>query len=631
MLKVMRRSANSWVIKILLVFIALSFMVWGVGDYVNRENQRPVASGEGWAIHPREFSDAYDREFNTMRQRFGDALDKKTAEMLGLKQRTLNGLIDRHVLLVAGQQLGLSVSPHTLQKTIGAMAAFQSGGQFDAERYRQLLRNNQLTPAAFETQLVADIIVGQIGQIIRAGVAIPDILVQNLYRLENEKRVVETLTLQPKLLEDRIVISDEALTSYMQTHKDRFMTPARVKLHYVVLDAESVADSIQVTDSEINTFYNENQSDFVKEERRQASHILARHNSEEGDPLERIQQAQARLEKGEPFADVAKALSDDVSREKGGDLGEFTRGMMVPAFDEVAFSLLAGKVSQPVKTEFGYHLILVNAIHAAETKSLEQATEEIKKRLVALKSQDVVYERSTVLEDQIYVSSDLKSIAADLKIAYHETDFISRGVGKDLQGVEQDNKFLDAAFSLPVDEMSPLLEIKEGRFVALKVVAKKEPVLQSLEDVRGDVTRVYTNEKAHDKAEEIMENALKRLQEGKTWEEVAKIDAVIQTKVSEPFVHNGNKDAPFPAVRAASFKLTESRPVFQEVIKGLDSLVLLRLQKIIPADSTAAPEVIKALETKLQSTLGQEQMEAFLRGLRQSANIKIHSELLDRF
>ena len=128
-----------------------------------------------------------------------------------------------------------------------------------------------------------------------------------------------------------------------------------------------------------------------------------------------------------------------------------------------------------------------------------------------------------------------------------------------------------------------------------------------------------------------MANALKQLQEGKTWEEVAKIDAALQTKVSEPFVRNGEKDSPSPPVRTASFKLTKAHPVHQAVIKGLDSLVLLRLQKILPADDKAMPEAIKTMEPTLQATLGQEQMEAFMRGLRQSAKIKVYSEVLDQF
>ena len=408
MLKTMRRSANTWVIKILLVFIALSFVVWGVGDYANKNSQLPVATGGDWIIGPREFSQAYENEFNSMKQRFGGVLDKKTAEILGLKQRALDTLIHRHLILATGRQLKLAVSSNMLRENIASYDAFQVGGQFNPERYRLLLRNNRMNPREFESQMQADLIAKQIQQTVAMELTPPDILVQDVYRLENEKRVIDMLKLKPKILEASIQPTDEALTAFLQEYKDRFMTPAQVKVRYVVLDSASVKDLITVSEEEIKLFYNETQENFRQEEKRDVSHILIREkpaatteDSQQESALQRIRQAQERLNKGEDFATVAKDVSDDVSKSQGGTLGEFARGVMVKEFDKVAFSLPVGVVSEPVKSQFGYHLILVNSIRAGENKTLEQVANEIKKRLVEEKAQDLVYERSTVLEDQM--------------------------------------------------------------------------------------------------------------------------------------------------------------------------------------------------------------------------------------
>lgn len=639
MLNLMRRSVNTWIIKTLLVLIALSFVVWGVGDYVNTDNQRPVAEGKGWVIHPQEFASAYEEEFNSMKQRFGGVLDKRTAELLWLKQSALNTLIHRHVLLSMGRDLRLAVSGDTLREMIAGASAFQVGGQFNSERYRQLVRNNRLTPAIFESQLTADIITGQIRSAVGSVMGIPDLLVQDVYRLENEKRVVDMLTLRPKVLEEGITPTEQDLLAFLQEHQDRFMTPTRTQVQYVVLDAASVTPSITISPEEIKAFYEENPNDFQREETRRVRHILAREGSGQtpGDTagkksaLERIQQAQAQLGSGVPFAEVARALSDDVSKSQGGDLGEFSRGMMVPAFDGVAFSLPVGQVSDPVKTEFGYHLILVDAIQAGVAKTLEEASDEIRTRLLARKAQDVVYERSTVLEDQIYVSGDLRAIATDLNLRFQETGFFSREEGKKATGLEHESVFLDTAFATPVGETSGLVELKGGQFMALKVLARKAPAPKTLGEVRDALINVFRNEKAHDQAQALMTRALTLLQEGGTWEEAAKIHEAARTDASTPFTRRGGQGAPSPAIRAASFKLSSEQPLHTAVLQGLEEFVLIRLKIIVPADPKGMPEAAKTLRPSLQAQLGQEQMEAFLRGLQQDADIQIHPDVLERF
>lgn len=638
MLNLMRRSANSWVIKILLILIALSFVVWGVGDYANKKSQLPVAEGGDWVIGPREFSTAYENEFNSMRRRFGGVLDKKTAELLGLKQRALNALIHQHLILEVGRRLHLAVSPNMLRKSVASNTAFQVGGQFDPERYRLLLRNNRLSPRMFEAQLEADLIAAQIQRTVSLAMEPPDILVQDVSRMENEKRVVDILKLKPKVLEVDIKPTDEALTSFLKEHEDRFMTASQVKVRYVVLDSASVTPSITVSLEEVKTFYEENLGDFQREEKRNVSHILAREesdqtteNKDKKSALERIGQAQKRLNKGEDFATVAKALSDDVSKSQGGSLGDFARGVMVKAFEEVAFSLPVGKVSDPVKSEFGYHLILVNTIHAGETKPLEQVSDEIKARLIERKSQDLVYERSSILEDQLFSSGDLPAIAKDLSLRYQETDFFSREDEKKPESIEQEGKFLDAAFSTQVGDVSDLVETKEGQFVAVQVLEKKEPTPKALDDVKDAVTNLFKSEKAHDQAQKLMEKALKLLQEGKTWEEATAVHVAIHADVSKPFTRKGGKDAPSPAIRTASFKLSLDNSLHPNILEGLDALVLIRLQKIQPADPKKIAEAAKKVRASLQRTLSQEQMAAFLSGLRRAAEVEIHADVLKKF
>ncbi|MEO5338959.1 MAG: SurA N-terminal domain-containing protein [Magnetococcus sp. MYC-9] len=632
MLNLMRRSANTWVIKTLLIFIALTFVIWGVGDYVNEEGQAPVAEGGNWVIQPREFSVAYDNEFNQLKKRFGGALDKKTAEILGLKQRALSLLINRRLIVSAGQLFRLSVSPGLLQKTIAGNPAFQVGERFNTERYRQLLRNNQMTPKEFEAQLAEEILTGQIQHTVGTVVALPDLLLQDLYRLENEKRQVEMLKLKPKALEAEVPVTDEQLTAFMQAHPERFMQLVQVKLEYVVLDASSVREKVQLTPEEIKEYYEENAGEFHREERRQVSHILAQVKGEgqEQAALERLRQARERLNKGESFAKVAQDLSDDVSKGQGGALGEFSRDTIDGALEGAVFSLPVGQYSEPVKSEFGYHLLLVTAIQAAETKPLSQATEEIKGRLLERKVQDLVYERANLLEERVVASGNLQAVAEGLQLRYQQTGFFNREEARSASETEREEKFLEAAFSTPAGEKSGLVEIKEGEFVVLHVLERREPVMKTLAEARESVTNLFKTEQAHQRATEWMGKALQLLQAGKSWQEAAQLHTAMRQELSEPFVRNGGKGGPPPAVRQAAFKLGKVGTLHPEPLEGLEELVIVRLQKIESVDLPQKGEEIQKLRPTLETTVGQEQIGAFLNGLRQAAKVRVNTSVLER-
>ncbi len=633
MLNLMRRSANTWVIKLLLILVALSFVVWGVGDYVNRQSQQPVVEAKGWVIGPREFAQAYENDFNRMRQRFGGALDKKTAEMFGLKQQTLNGLINRRLLLAAARDMRLTVSPDMLRANIADNPAFARNGRFDKERYETLLRNNRMSPQEFESTLVADILVSQLQGVLGEPMVLPDLILEDAFRLEKEKRVVDVISLNPEKLIPEIKVTEEELEAYLKENQSRYMTPLRVKLRYVVLGPDSVRGEIEVTQEQRQAFYDEHSNEFLREEKRQARHILVRidEKTDAEAALKKIRAAQKRIEGGESFETVAKAVSEDVSAEQGGDLGEFSPGMMVKAFDDVAFSLPVGKVSEPVKTDFGYHLIRVDKIHEREVKTLDKVAKEIDGRIIERRAQDLVYERSIVLEDQLFASGDLKAISKDLNLRYVESGFIDRKQRHELKGIEKEVKFLDAAFSTAKGETSTLIETADGRFFALEVVDRQEPEPKKLTDVRKELEEAQKRDKARELAKKEMEKVVEALSKDQKWSEAAKIHDKMVAETLKPFTRNGNQKGATPPVRAAAFKLKLDKPDHPQVIEEATAFKVVRLKEIQAADMKELDKVAERLSPKLLESLGHEQLTAWLNGLWKAAGIRVNQEMLDRF
>lgn len=631
MLNAMRRGAKSFIIRLLLILLAMSFMVWGVDSYVNSRGQKPVVEADGWKIGIQEFSAAYEQEFQTLRERFGGSIDKKTAEMLGLKNRTLNALINRHLILNAGHDLHLTVSTDILRQRIDSTPAFQVDGRFDKSRYELVLRNNRLSPKEFEAQLKADIVSDQIRRAVSQPTVLPKALVSDIYRLNNEKRVANIVTLDPKELEDSIKPADAELEEFLKKNQAQFMTKAKVKLRYALLNNDSVRDAVKVTDEEMQEFYEEHIREYRKGETRQARHILARidEKTDATAANEKIRKASDRLKAGEPFETVAKEMSDDASAGQGGDLGEFGPGMMVPEFDKAVFSAEVGKVSEPVTTKFGVHLIRVEKINAPETKPLEKVTLEVRGRIVENKAKDLVYDRSATFEDQLAASGNLQTIAKDLNLRYKETDFFARdepGRG----GVENDPKFLEVAFSTAKGSVSPLLELTNHQFLALEVLDRQEPAPKSLEQAKEEVTRAFRAEKGREEAAKLMQNALKALGEGKPIQEIAAANDKLRISTPAPFLRESKEKEPGAKIREAVFKLHPDKPHFGEIIDDEGRLSLARLEKIIDAPAETDKEAENELLAKLEESLGQEQLIAYLNGLWIKANIRIHQEVLDR-
>ncbi|MBF0188617.1 MAG: SurA N-terminal domain-containing protein [Magnetococcales bacterium] len=318
MLNVMRSSANSLVIKALLILIALSFVVWGVGDYVSNGARTPVASINGQEITAQEFVRAYNEDFNQAKQFMGAGFDKKTADALGMKERTLSRLFERHLLIQTSRDLGLAVSDENLRSQISDDPAFQENGAFSNDRYKLILRNNRMNPRDFEAQLIRDLTTNQLRSMGGTAIALPTHMLVDTFNRESEKRRITTLTLNPSALNDEITPDDDTLIKYLEDQPERFTTQPTVTIRYVLLDNESVRDVVKVTDGEIQEHYNEHKPTYRVDETRRARHILIKPDAKVpdgwGKALVRIQAAKKRIELGDSFVDVAKEISQDDMR-----------------------------------------------------------------------------------------------------------------------------------------------------------------------------------------------------------------------------------------------------------------------------------------------------------------------------
>ena len=443
---------------LLLLVIFPSFALFGLESYTSMgDSSTTVAKVDGQAITQPEWDAAQREQMERFRQMFGGQFDPKMFDTPEAKQDVLDGLISERVLAAEAKRNRLSVSDQALQQTILGIAGLTTAdGKFDVERYKSLLAAQGMTPAMYEASLRQDLIVQQVNAAIQSTAFAPDSLAKRLSELGEQEREVQYLTFKAADYASQVKVTDDMLKAYYDKSNE-FSVPEQVKAEYVVLTADALAAQISVSDADVKSYYEQNAKQYGVDEQRRASHILIAANKDA--PAAEKAAAKAKAEKlletlrksPQDFAKLAKENSNDPgSAERGGDLDFFSKGMMVKPFEDAAFKLKQGELSDLVESDYGYHIIKVTAIKPATLKPLEQVkgdiANDIRKQLVTKK----YAETADVFSNTVYEQSDsLKSVADKLKLKIETVNNLSRQPNPAVAATAPFNnaKFLSALFS----------------------------------------------------------------------------------------------------------------------------------------------------------------------------------------
>lgn len=367
MLDRMRRH-KGW-LKWSLALVVLTFVVFYIPDFLTTTTGAApgsvVAEVEGQSITVGAFQRRYQAQLSAYRQAYGSQLSEDLLRQLGIQQQILQQLVDEEAMVAEARRQGIEVSDVEVRQRILAMPAFQENGQFIGEqRYRQVLQfqNPPLTTADFEDNLRRAIAVDKLQSAVTGWMSVSDTEVDQEYRRRNEKVKLDVVPVSPDAFRDDVTVGDADLTAYFDAHKESYRVGEKRKIKYLLVDVDAVRAQTTVPDADIEKFYQDNLQQYQTPEQVRASHILLRTEGKDEEAVKA--QAQSLADKaraGADFAALAKANSDDGSKDQGGDLGCQPEGTYVPEFEQAVKTLPLNTVSDPVKTQFGYHLILVKS------------------------------------------------------------------------------------------------------------------------------------------------------------------------------------------------------------------------------------------------------------------------------
>jgi len=384
---------------IIAAFVGTIFFVWGMGDKV--ANERFAAKVGDITISDQEYRQRLESTRENFRRLFGENVDN-LLQGGSIEKTVMDNLINEALLKSEAARLEIPVSDAEVANYIQGMQAFRVDNRFDQETYRQILARNRLTPQIFETSIRADITLNKMEELIRKSVAVSDTEISKEYTYINTEASVRYLQLQADSFKKDIDANDEALKAFFEANKEDYRVPEKADFVYTAFDPVKFEEAPVVSDSEVENFFIKNKDSFKEEEKVKASHILFKVDNFEDEKAanEVYQKAKAVLKEikaGAEFAEMAKKHSADGNAKIGGDLGFFQKGQMVKPFEEAAFSLKSGEVSDVVKTQFGFHIIKVAEHLQEKNPTLDEVRDKIKAEIVSQKSasafRSYVYEK----------------------------------------------------------------------------------------------------------------------------------------------------------------------------------------------------------------------------------------------
>ncbi|MBK7011379.1 MAG: SurA N-terminal domain-containing protein [Xanthomonadales bacterium] len=420
MLQELRAKTHGLVAKILLGLIVITFSFFGVESYFIGQTVDFVAKVGDREISQQDFRTRFDEFRQRQLEAANGAIDAKFFEQPAIKRRILDQLIDEQVLLVANEELGIAVPAQRLREEILKIPAFQRDGNFDAALYRARLSAQGMTPKAFDERIARDLATREIPMGVAMSTFVTDEEINSYLRLRGQLRDIRYVTLAKPELAD-VKVSEEEIAAFYTEHQQDFMNPEQVALDYIEVDAAKLDVNLTPDESTLKDRYEKEKSRFVTSEQRLASHILIKvagsgGPEEQKKALEKARKIADEARAGKDFAELAKASSEDLgSRALGGDLGWLDKGMTDPAFEGALYSLEKGKISDPVLSPEGYHVIEVREIRPGKTRTFEEVRGELANDFGESERERVYNERSGRLIDLTYEdSTSLEPAAKEL-------------------------------------------------------------------------------------------------------------------------------------------------------------------------------------------------------------------------
>ena len=619
----MRKRVGSVIIKIFVVLLVLGFGAWGVQDMLGYQvgggsNDVAVVGGEDLSGRGL-YSDVYG-EINRMREFMGNSFNIEKARQLGVVDAVLERQINSAAIRIGARELGIVISDALVREAVLQEPMFRGlAGNFDGERFKQILKSNGLTEKNYIARVREDLVRQQLVNTLNAGVIVPARLVDQVYSFREETRDVEIGFVADSAVPEISGTGDVELREYYTKHKKMFTAPAYRAVDFVRLNAADLARNIEISDDNALKAYSDRLDEFTVEERRNIRQILL------SDEVT-AKTAEEKVKKGEDFLDVAQEVANQ--DKATAELGILTRGDLLPDLADPVFQLSMGGISAPIKSSLGWHVMQVVAITPGKTKSFDEVKAEVKEALALQKAIDAIFDISNRFEDELAGGASLAEAASRLGLKVEKLGALDRA-GNDSSGEAIANlplgDFVGTAFSAIEGEDSAMIESGDDGFYILNVTKVTPPALRPFSSVKDQVAAAWKSEKRREGAQSLAAVIVGAVGDGKKLEDGPsgwniKIRSVLGVR------RQGNQPEKIGNKLAQKvFKLKLGEAAMERVGDGYEIAVL---KKIISAP-VGPSESKKNVESQIVQSIRNDLNSQLVAGFRKNAGVSINRRAID--
>ena len=437
MLTTLRNHSQSWLIKLLLGAIVLTFVVsFGIGTFSGTKEVLVKVGGE--EILVRDFNRLYQEDLDRLRRRFPDNADSM-AQQMNLRRQVFERMINRRLILAEAREQGFAITNGEIEDDIKSETIFQIDGRFDFATYRTVLQQNGRNPEQYEFRLREDLLLQKYQRNLLAAITVSTAEVEQRFLMENEQVQVDFVFFDPAHYESTVQVTAEDEENYHNSHLAEFMQPEQFQVKYLILAMDHVLPTVKLPSKAVRRYYDRYKEDrFSTPKRVRASHILKRMDPELDDDAkisirQQMEIVLIQLRRGGDFAELARAHSEDKTKDQGGDLGFFSQGEMVANFEEAAFALEPGEISGIVESPFGLHIIKVTEVEAGAESSFEEVEAQIEELLKEQRTERKLDLEANRLPQKIQ-ETGLEQVAASLSLEVKESDWFDGTTTLDVLG-----------------------------------------------------------------------------------------------------------------------------------------------------------------------------------------------------
>ena len=627
MLEAIRKHAKGWLAKVILGLIAITFALFGVDSYMQGGSGTDVVATVGETkISRQEYTRELQNQTDRMREALGEKFDRTATETPEFRKKVLDALLERKALLLDAQQRGFRLPDRYVESVLLQIPAFQENGVFSPQRFENLLKQRNMTPAGFEAEVREAYVLEAQTSPVGLGTFLVNTSLSQFSRILTQQREVSLIDFPSSDIKVNVPESD--IKNYYASHQSEFIEPEKVRVEYLTLTVDAAMSDMQVSEQEINDYYLRNASRFAQPEQRSASHILiavapSANAATKAQARAKAVQLTATLQKApKSFADLARKESQDPgSAAQDGSLGSFGRGAMVKSFDDAVFSMKTGEIRGPVESEFGFHIIRLDGIQPATAIALESVRPEIETGIRKQKAERKFSELAENFSNLVYEKAESLKAAADaMNLTVQTTDWMS---AKKAPAPFLDSKLGDLIFSadsIKTKQNTEAIEVAPGVLVAARVIDYRPAAMRALSEARASIEQKLRQERAAklmvDRGESLLKQVRLGNEAGLRW--------------SEFKILSRQQNAGFdPQTLKAIFRAdTQKLPAYTGLLNADGSYRLVRITRVLES-ANQDPALTASIKNGIQQATQRADLEAMVMLAKSGQKIDIREGVLD--